>query len=462
MPDLVVRSRRVVLPSGVQPAALHVRKGRISAIREFSDPLPRSTRVLDEGERVVSPGLVDTHVHVNQPGRTHWEGFRSATRAAAAGGVTTLVDMPLNSIPPTTSMGALRRKLEAASGRVRVDVGFYGGVVPDNQQRLQILHAAGVLGFKCFLIDSGVEEFPAVTPRHLKDVLPQVKRLPSRLLVHAELALPLPQGRSELRSLPAAERRRYSRYLDSRPESWEEEAVQQVIRLAGETGCPLHVVHLASSRALRALAAARRQGLPITVETCPHYLTSSAEEIPDGATLWKCAPPIREASHREALWEGLREGQIDSIASDHSPSSPDLKSLNEGDFAAAWGGISSLQLTLSLVWTEARPRGFALVDLARWLSDGPARLVALGHRKGRIALGMDADLVVWEPEKQWEVRPEALFHRHPISPYLGRALYGRVERTLLRGETIYHQGKWPGHPRGGLLLRPAGAAIDFS
>lgn len=443
-----------MLPQGVRPAAVAILGGRIVSVRDFSETGAESDHVWDVGELVVSPGLVDTHVHVNQPGRTNWEGFRHAGRAAAAGGVTTLVDMPLNSIPPTTTIAGLRQKLESASGRVRVDVGFYGGVVPGNLNRLRLLHAAGVLAFKCFLVDSGVAEFPPVSVGDLRAALKQLNRLGARLMVHAELA-PKAGGSGSGSSPPFG--RSYAGYLASRPESWETEAVRALVEMSEETTSSIHVVHLASKRALELLREARRRGLSLTVETCPHYLTAAAEEIEDGATLWKCAPPIRRSTHREALWKGLREGAIDMVVSDHSPSPPALKHLDSGDFDSAWGGISSLQLGLSLIWTEARRRGFNLLHLSEWMSTAPASLVSLANRKGRIAPGLDADLVIWDPEAQFTVTRERWYSRHPVTPYMGKKLNGRVHFTLLRGKTVYREGAFPGRPSGRLLLRPAGA-----
>ncbi len=449
MSDLILRSQRVVLERGVQPGEIVVQRGRVVEIREYSE-IPPQGPVLEAGRLAVSPGLVDTHVHVNQPGRTEWEGFRTASRAAAAGGVTTLVDMPLNSVPPTTTVGGLRSKLEAATGKIWVDVGFYGGVVPDNASQLRLLHSAGVLAFKCFLVDSGVPEFPAVTPAYLEEVVPQLGALGARLLAHAELK---GGDGQDLAQLPLDQRRRYHNYLASRPESWEEQAVRRLADLAARTGCPIHVVHLASARALEVLRRARGRGVPITVETCPHYLTAAAEEIEDGATLWKCAPPIREASHREALWRGLEEGDIDFVASDHSPAPPEMKSLEEGDFAAAWGGISSLQLTLPLVWTAARQRDTSLTRLSRWLSGKPAGMVGLAGSKGQIAPGLDADFVIWDPEAAFVVTEQAIHHRHRQTPYLGRTLMGRVRCTVLGGKVVYRDGEWHGSPQGSLLLR---------
>jgi allantoinase len=431
--DLVVRGCRVVSPGGVVPASILVEEGRIAAVREWDD-LPPNVPVIDAGEAVVMPGLVDTHVHVNEPGRTDWEGFETATRAAAAGGITTLVDMPLNSIPATTTREALRAKREAAEGKCRVDIGFWGGVVPGNSEEIAGLIEDGVLGFKSFLVPSGVEEFQHVTEADLREAMPRLKG--AVLLVHAELPGPL----------GICEGDRHDDWLRSRPDAAEIEAIDLLIRLSRETGARVHVVHLATAEALPLLREARRH-LPITVETCPHYLTFAAEDVPEGALAFKCAPPIRSRENRERLWEALREGLIDLVATDHSPSPPELK---QGGFREAWGGIASLQLALPAVWTGARERGFSLRDLALWMSANPARLAGLAN-KGAIQPGFDADLVIWEPDESFEVDPEALQHRHKLTPYAGRTLDGVVRRTLLRGETVYHDGDFPGPPAGRLL-----------
>ncbi|HEX5714767.1 MAG TPA: allantoinase AllB [Thermoanaerobaculia bacterium] len=438
--DLVVRGRRVVTSGGIAPASIHVEEGRIAAVGEW-DGLPPNVPVIEAGEAVVMPGLVDTHVHINEPGRTDWEGFETATRAAAAGGITTLVDMPLNSIPATTTREALRTKREAARGKCRVDVGFWGGVVPGNSEEIAGLIEDGVLGFKAFLVPSGVEEFQHVTEADLREAMPRLNG--AVLLVHAELPGPL----------GTCEGDRYDDYLRSRPDAAETEAIDLLIRLSRELGARVHIVHLATAEALPLLRKARRD-LPITVETCPHYLTFAAEEIPDGALAFKCAPPIRSRENRERLWEALREGLIDLVATDHSPSPPELK---RGGFREAWGGIASLQLALPAVWTGARERGFSLQDLALWMSRNPARLAGLAN-KGAIQPGFDADLVIWEPEESFRVEPEALQHRHKLTPYAGRTLNGIVRRTLLRGETVYHDGDFPGPPAdtAGRLLKGAG------
>lgn len=445
MVPFILRSQRVVLPDGERPATVHVQDGRIIGIGEYSD-LPAGLTVSDARSLVVLPGLVDTHVHVNEPGRTAWEGFATATRAAAAGGVTTIVDMPLNSIPATTDVGAFERKLAAAAEQCCVDVGFWGGVVPGNAPDLEPLAAAGVLGFKAFLSPSGVEEFEHVSEADLRRALPILARLDLPLLVHAELP-------SALRAIdPGAHPRAYRTWLNSRPPESEAAAIELLIRLSGEYGAAIHIVHLASADALPLLRAARAHGVRISVETCPHYLSFCAEAIEDGRTDFKCAPPIRERAHQERLWQALTAGEIDLVASDHSPAPLSLKNVHDGDFTRAWGGLASLQVGLAAVWTAGRPRGASLEDLARWLAAAPAALAGLSGRKGAIAIGQDADLVLWDPEAEVTVDPAALEHRHPVTPYGGLRLRGRVHRTLLRGEVVYDEGRFPLRPRGRPLL----------
>ena len=453
--DLIVRGRRLVTPEGERSGAIHVRDGRIVSVAPFAE-IPRDVPTIEAGDAVVIPGLVDTHVHVNEPGRTEWEGFLTATRAAAAGGVTTLVDMPLNSIPATTTRAAFAEKIRASEGKLYVDVGFWGGIVPENArdpEEIAGLLAAGVLGFKAFLVPSGVEEFAPVGEADLQPAMTELARHGAVLLVHAELPGPIEAAAGVWDGAGPDDLCSYDRWLRSRPAAAEVEAFELLARLARETGCRVHVVHLSTPEVLPLLLAARAEGLAVTAETCPHYLTFCAEEIADGATAWKCAPPIRGRAEREALWQALAARQIDLVATDHSPSPPDLKCLDTGDFRAAWGGIASLQLSLPAVWTGARERGFSVSDLAKWMCEGPARLAGIAHRKGSIAEGHDADLAIWEPEVSFSVEPASLEHRHKLTPYAGRRLFGRVRRTLLRGETVYHDGTFLDRPIGRPLLR---------
>jgi allantoinase len=446
-----LRSARVVGADGdVGPATVLIEGGRIREVVHGAGAgdVPAGVPVDDVGARVIAPGLVDCHVHVNEPGRTDWEGFATATRAAAAGGVTTLVDMPLNCLPVTTTRAALEEKLRAAAGQLHVDVGFWGGVIPGNAGELAGLAAAGALGCKAFLVHSGIDEFPNATESDLRAAMPALREAGLPLLAHAELDLGAPRTERQA----AADPRSYARYLSSRPAAWEDAAIALLIRLARETGCAVHVVHLSSAASLAQLERAKDEGLPVSAETCPHYLCLEAEAIPDGATYFKCAPPIREHANREALWRGLQRGVIDLVVSDHSPCAPALKLPERGEFEAAWGGIASLQLGLPAVWTEARRRGHGLAELASWMSARPAALAGLGRRKGRIAPGYDADLVVWDPEAELSVEADQLFFRHKVSPYLGRRLFGRVEATLLRGQLVYDGVGHPAGPVGAPLL----------
>jgi len=451
-PDLILRGRRVVTPNGVRAATVDVRRGVIERLGP-ADEVPAGAAVIDAGDSVLMPGIVDTHVHVNEPGRTEWEGFETATRAAAAGGVTTLVDMPLNSIPATTTREGFRAKMVATEGKLRVDVGLWGGVVPGNSQELEALLDDGALGFKAFLVPSGVEEFRHVGEADLRAAMPILAQRGAVLLAHAELPGPIEKAAGVWEGAGPAELSDYRRYLRSRPDAAEVEAVELLVRLCRELGCQVHIVHVSSAEVLPVLKRARDEGLPITAETCPHYLTFAAEEIPGGAVTFKCAPPIRSRDNRERLWEALRERLIDLVATDHSPCPPEMKKVDSGDFRGAWGGISSLQLSLPAVWTRAREHGFTVADVAMWMSAAPARLASLEDRKGAIAPGYDADLVVWDPEASFVVDPARLHHRHKLTPYAGQTLYGVVRRTVLRGETIYLNGDFVGTPGGRLLTR---------
>jgi allantoinase len=432
-----VRSQRVLTPEGIRAACVQIADGRIAGVT------PWEAGPDDFGDALIMPGVVDTHVHVNEPGRTEWEGFRTATESAAAGGITSLVDMPLNSVPVTTSLRAFAEKRAAARGQLRVDVGYWGGVVPGNVGELAPMAGAGVLGFKCFLIDSGIDEFGWVGEPELRPAMQALQRAGVPLLVHAELAGPMP------REVPGPPQK-YTTYLASRPRASEDEAVALAARLCAETGARTHIVHHSSSDALPILRDFKQRGVPLSAETCPHYLRFAAEEIPDGRSEFKCAPPIRERENREKLWAALREGVLDMVASDHSPCSPALKSA---DLSRAWGGVSGLQLALPVTWTGARSRGFSEMDLARWMCAAPARLAGLQHRKGALTAGLDADLCIWRPEKKFRVDAAALHHRHKLTPYDGEELYGVVEATVLRGELVYHGGELRGLPRGAELLK---------
>jgi allantoinase len=426
-----------------------VRDEKIESVTDL-DRIPSGIEVHDFGQSAILPGFVDSHVHINDPGRADWEGFETATRAAAAGGYTMLVDMPLNCLPATTTVAALEAKRQAARGRCWVDWGTWGGLGGDNQAGveradIQGLAAAGVLGFKCFLIHPGLDGFTMVTEPELRAALPEVARTGLPLLVHAELPGPVEEATRLLRD---ADWSRYCTYLRSRPEEAELSAIQLLLSLCREFRFRLHIVHLSAGKALAELHAARAEGLPVSVETCPHYLHFCAEEIPDGATLRKCAPPIRSSENREQLWQGLQGGVIDFVVTDHSPCPPAMKRIEEKNFSTAWGGIASLSMALPVMWTEAGRRGLRLTDLARWMSERPAQIAGCSDRKGRIAPAYDADFIVFDPEREFVVSEDRLYYRHPVSPYLGEKLRGVVERTYLRGQTVFRGNQFSGHPRG--------------
>jgi allantoinase len=415
-----IRSSRVVVDGMVRPATIHIDHGRIQAI-------DNAEADRDYGDLVIMPGVVDSHVHVNEPGRTEWEGFETATRAAAAGGITTIVDMPLNSIPPTTTVEALHTKAEAMRGKLHVDVGLWGGVIPGNLDQLLPMLEAGARGFKCFLVHSGVEEFPNVNEEELWAAARTLAPTGAPLLVHAELPALIrqPEGEADL----------YETYLRSRPPAAEDEAIELLLRVSNETGAHIHVVHLSSANAIETV----HRGLTLTAETTPHYLHLEAEHIPNGRCEFKCAPPIREHDNRERLWRGLSDGVIGVIVSDHSPCTPHLKGH---DFTKAWGGIASVQFVLPLVWTEASRRGHSIAEVARWICEGPASIARL-RKKGRIVVGNDADFAIWSPEEDFVVEPAIIQHRHKVTPYIGETLRGVVKETWLRGERID-----PATPRG--------------
>jgi allantoinase len=449
----IVRGRNVVTPQGVRPASVHIEHGRVVRVGAVDDPASsRDGNVLDAGDLIVMPGLVDTHVHVNEPGRTDWEGFETATRAAAAGGVTTVLDMPLNSIPATTNVTALRAKARAATGKTWVDVGFIGGVVPGNAAALGPLAEAGVLAFKCFLVPSGVPEFEHVTEPDLEMAFPHVAATGLPLMVHAELPAPIEAATLEA---AAGDPTVYATYRASRPPAAEHEAVALMVRFAEVTGARVHIVHVSSADSTAMIAHARQRGVAISGETCPHYLVLDGEAIPNGATEFKCAPPIRGRADRDGLWDALGAGRIDMIVSDHSPCPPILKRRDSGDFFVAWGGIASLQLGASAVWTAMHERALPIEQLVHWMSSAPARLAGLEGRKGTIAPGCDADLVIFDPNAEQTVEAGRLLHRHALTPYLGARLRGTVEATYVRGTLAYDRHRGPvATPPGQLLLPP--------
>ncbi|HEY8174587.1 MAG TPA: allantoinase AllB [Gemmatimonadaceae bacterium] len=447
----VVRGERIATSNGIVPGTLHLAGGRVMRVSHIDDVGgARAAEVLDARNFVVMPGLVDTHVHINEPGRTEWEGFASATRAAAAGGITTLLDMPLNSVPATTKSSALEKKRRSAAKQCRVDVGFLGGVVPGNVGELPQLWADGVFGFKCFLVPSGVNEFHNVTLSDLRNVMPMLAQLRAPLLVHAELPGPIEGAAGELRG---RDPRAYATYLASRPAAAEIQAVQLMIELARRHNVRVHIVHVSAGDVIPLLREARTDRVPITAETCPHYLTFEAEQIPTGATEYKCAPPIRGNGNRDALWRALQEGVLDFVVSDHSPCPPALKRRESGDFVAAWGGVASLELSFPVVWSEMRARSVPFEHTLRWLCEGPARLAGLHRNKGRLATGYQADFALLNPTEAFEVNPKELHQKHPITPYAGRTLHGRVHATYLRGQLVYADGDTVGAPTGRLLKR---------
>ncbi|MGW7099330.1 allantoinase AllB [Streptomyces sp. NPDC054838] len=439
--ELVLRSTRVITPGGTRAASVAVAAGKIVAVLPHEAEVPAGARLADFGDDVLLPGLVDTHVHVNDPGRTEWEGFWTATRAAAAGGITTILDMPLNSLPPTTTVDHLRVKQDVARSKAHVDVGFWGGALPDNVKDLRPLHDAGVYGFKCFLSPSGVDEFPQLDQEQLATSLAEITGFGGLMIVHAE-------DPHHLESAPQKSGPKYADFLASRPRDAENTAIENLIAQARRLNARVHVLHLSSSDALPLIAAAKAEGVRITVESCPHYLTLTAEEVPDGASEFKCCPPIREAANQDLLWDALADGTIDCIVSDHSPSTADLKT---GDFATAWGGISSLQLGLPAIWTEARRRGRTLEEVVRWMSTAPAALAGL-DAKGAIEAGRDADFAVLAPEETFTVDPAHLHHRNQVTAYAGKTLHGVVKSTWLRGTQIADHGT-PTGPTGRLLER---------
>ena len=441
-PNFAIISQRVLTPKGERPAAILIQEEKIMdvvSISEISSDCP----VEDMKNDVVMPGLVDTHVHINEPGRTDWEGFETATKAAAAGGITTLVDMPLNCIPVTTTVDALNQKIAATKNQLWVDCGFYGGLIPDNLQDIESLADAGVLGFKAFLSHSGIDEFPNINEKHLREALPIFANKGIPVLVHAEL---------ENGATQSEDHSTYKSFQDSRPKSWENNAVKLLIQLSKEFDARIHIVHLSSADILAEIAQTRNDGYPISVETCPHYLHFSSEHISDGDTRFKCAPPIWESDNKEKLWSGLENGLINFITSDHSPCTAELKNLEVGDFEKAWGGISSIQFTLPVIWTECKTRGYSMDQLINWMSKQPAKFIGKDQQKGQISPGFDADLVCWNPDKKYIIQKEAIHHKNKLTPYEGESLYGVVNATFLRGQKVYEKGEFLGNPTGEIIL----------
>jgi allantoinase len=435
-------SERVITPDGIRKAAILISDGRISDI--FPEIPAGEFDITDLGTKVLMAGIVDPHIHINEPGRTDWEGFETATRSALEGGITTLVDMPLNAEPVTTTTQALEEKLIATVGKLHVNCGFWGGIVPGNEKEIEPLIEKGVLGFKAFLTHSGIDEFPNVTEADLRKAMPVIARHKLPLLVHCELETII-ENRSAFQS------NSYSDYLSSRPKKWEDDAIALMIRLCEEFKCATHIVHLSSADSIPQIAKAKKQGLPLTVETGQHYLFFNAEEIRDGQTAFKCAPPIRERANNEKLWQALMDGIIDFVATDHSPAPPEMKETASGNFMKAWGGISSIQFALPVLWTAARRHGAGIPDIANWLAAKPASLPGLQDTKGKIAKGYDADLVVWDPDRSFQVTEDMIRHKHKLTPYSGQQLYGVVEQTWLAGEKVFDQGKYLHLNRGKII-----------
>ena len=449
MNDLAIRSRRIITPAGIIDAVVLIKDGLITEITTESSHIP-AAEIIDVGDKVLMPGVIDPHVHINEPGRTEWEGFDSATRAAIAGGITCLVDMPLNASPVTTTVTAFEAKLKSTQNRLHTNCGFWGGIIPGAENEIQGLIDKGVLGFKAFLTHSGIDEFPNVTEVDLRKAMPIIAKANLPLLVHCELTSPLAFP-LYYREGPGV--RSYKNYLASRPKEWEDNAIALMIKLCEEFNCHVHIVHLSSANSIEQIRRAKKKGLPLTVETAQHYLYFNAEEIKDGATEYKCAPPIREAYNNERLWQALKEGIIDFVATDHSPCIPKLKQLETGNFMKAWGGIASIQFALPVLWTAAKQRNHSLNDIAKLLCENPAKLIGKQQRKGKIDKGFDADLIIFEPEKSFVVTEDLIHHKHKITPYLNRELFGVVEQTYVAGKKVFDSGTFIELNKGKIILR---------
>ena len=438
--DAAIHSNSVVTPIGIINATVMVKNGVIEDI--VQGKLESAT---DVGDKILMPGIIDPHVHINEPGRTDWEGFDTATKSAIAGGITTLVDMPLNSSPVTTTAKAFEEKISSTKNQLHVNCGFWGGIIPENENEIEGLIEKGVLGFKAFLTYSGIDEFPNSTEEDLRKAMPLIAKHDLPLLVHCELT----NNRQPITSNP---QRSYKNYLNSRPRKWEDDAIAMIIRLCEEYNCRVHIVHLSSSNSIDQIKKAKKDGLPLTVETAQHYLYFNAENIQDGQTQFKCAPPIREKENNEKLWQALKDGIIDFVATDHSPARPELKELSSGDFIKAWGGIASLQFALPVLWTAARRQSCSIVDIVKWLCERPAFLPGIQKSKGKIQKGFDADLVVWDPEKQFTVTEQIIRHKHKITPYLNEKLNGVVEQVYLNGVKIFDEGAFTKLNQGKIIL----------
>lgn len=440
-----IHSTHVLTEQGLRDVTLVIDNGLISEIREGK--INADFPVEELGNLVVMPGIIDSHVHINEPGRTEWEGFETMTKAAVAGGITTLVDMPLNSSPVTTTVENFEQKLKAAEGKLYCNCAFWGGVVPENSDKLDELIKAGVMGIKAFLTHSGIEDFPNVTASDLRKAMPVLAKYKVPLLAHAEID-EMHEGIKVFEQSPKS----YKAYLGSRLKEWEDKAVELLIALCEEFKSPVHIVHLSSANSIEKIRDAKARGLPLTVETCPQYLYYNAEDIPDGNTLFKCAPPIREKENNEKLWKALKEGIIDFVVTDHSPATPELKKIESGNLKEAWGGIASIQFSLPVVWTKAKERGFTITDMARLMSASVADFIGQ-EKKGKIKVGFEADIVVWAPEEQFTAKKENIHYRHKISPYVGEKLYGVVKQTYVGGKKVYENGNFISLPQGKAIVK---------
>lgn len=443
MSELAIKSNRIITPQGIRKAFVVIKDG---VITDVTDSLPKENieEYFDAGDNVLMPGIIDPHVHINEPGRIEWEGFNSATMAALAGGITSLIDMPLNSSPVTTTSSAFEKKLASTRHQLHANCGFWGGIIPGNNKEIEPLIEKGVSGFKAFLTHSGIDEFPNVTEEDLHRAMPIIAKYNLPLLVHCEL--------SDENFKINGDNTSYKNYLNSRPRKWEDDAISLMIRLCEKYNCKTHIVHLSSSNSIEQIDKAKQRGLPLTVETAQHYLYFSAEEINDGQTEFKCAPPIREKENNELLWQALKDGIIDFVATDHSPATAYLKQ-KEGDFSKAWGGVASIQFALPTLYTAARKRNGTLKDMVKWLCENPAKLIGKDKSKGKIEVGYDADLTIWNPEKSFQVKEDIILHKNKITPYMNEQLFGVVDQTFLSGIKVFDNGLFTHLNNGKIITR---------